>query len=322
VQTYVLKMSPLLKSKVWGGRFLEKLNRTLPDEEPYGESWEVAALPEGASTISNGPLRGKTLQAAVDVWGEELIGSHDRFPLLVKYLDAAQDLSVQVHPGERHLSSLREEFGIEAYSKDEAWLILHAEPGASILWGVNDRLEVSDLEHAIVSGHVVECLRRIEVERGDVFRVSPGTIHAICAGVVLLEIQEPSDTTFRLFDYERPGLDGAPRDLHVAQATHVARLFPEDPTEVRCGDGSPLTRSGGVLLADSPTYRIEQFSVQETPMLLEFGQRGPHVVIVLDGQLDVGEVGLDAFDVGIIPASFESIEVRGTATFVLCAARR
>lgn len=321
MQTYVLKMNPLLKSKVWGGRSLEKLNRQLPDEQPYGESWEVAALPEGASTIENGPLKGKTLQDAVELWKEDLIGSFERFPLLVKFLDAARDLSVQVHPGERHLTSLRDEFELDAFSKDEAWLILHAEPGASILWGVKERIDATDLQRSIADGNLVDRLRRIEVQKGDVFRVSPGTIHAICAGVVLLEIQEPSDTTFRLFDYDRPGLDGRPRELHVEKATHVARLFPEDPTEVRCGDGSPLSQSGGVLLADSPTYRIEQFSVQDAETTLEFNQGGPHVVVVLDGELEFGQVPFSAFDSGVIPSSFDSITLRGTGTYVLCAAR-
>lgn len=317
---YVLKMEPVLQSRVWGGRALETLGRTLPDDLPYGESWEVADLPEGTSKVANGPLAGRSLAEVRQLWGKDLVGEHRVFPLLVKYLHAADDLSVQVHPGFRNLESLAEMFGEGVHSKDEAWLILDAEPGASILWGVKSRITRENLEAGLRDGTVVDLLRRIEVKAGDVFRVPPGTIHAICAGVLLLEIQEPSDTTYRLFDYNRPGLDGKPRPLHIEQAVHVSQLFPEDPIEVRCGVSDSLTDSSSTTLVDSLRYRIERHHV-DAPREVHFKDPGPHVVVVLDGHLIVDDVELDTHDVAIIPASATGIVISGESTFVLCAAR-
>lgn len=321
MEAYILKMEPALKTKVWGGRRLETLGRSLPDSEFYGESWEVSGLEDGPSKIANGPLKSKTLIEASEILGKSLLGEHPVFPLLVKFLDAREDLSVQVHPGARHIDEIRSKFGESADSKDEAWLILDADDEGSILWGVKERIDSETMGAALREGTLVSYLRRIRVKKGDVFRVPPGTIHAICAGVLLLEIQEPSDTTYRLYDYERPGLDGEPRELHIEQALHVARRFPEDPTEVRCLDGEPLTDTRSVLLVDAPTYRIERFQLVDHSEALTLNAPGPYVLTVLDGHIWLNDVELRDWDSAVIPAQFSNVHVQGSGTFVLSAAR-
>jgi mannose-6-phosphate isomerase len=137
---------------------------------------------------------------------------------------------------------------------------------------------------------------------------------------LLLEIQEPSDTTYRLFDYNRPGLDGAPRPLHIAEAVQVSQLFPEDPTEVRCGVSESLSDASATTLVDSLRYRIEKHHNDGTRKM-HFKDVQPHVVIVLDGYLKVDDVELAPHDVAVIPACWDKVDLMGDATFVLCAAR-
>lgn len=223
---YPLTFEPNLVVTVWGGtRLVELYGKPRPDG-PLGESWEVSAVPGRVSVVDAGPLAGRALDELVRVHGRALVGRAvaarhgDELPLLLKLLDASQDLSVQVHPDAAQAARL----GGGARSKSEAWLILHVEPGAKLVVGVADGLDRARFEALVDSGRIEECLRWVEVRPGDVVPVDPGTLHAIGAGIVLLELQETSDTTYRFYDYGRLGLDGKPRQLHVEQAKEVIRL--------------------------------------------------------------------------------------------------
>lgn len=221
----LLPMRPLFFPKIWGGRRIAALGKKGVPDGDVGESWEVADLPEGKSVVAAGPCEGKTL---ADLAGPTLNGRHARFPLLVKIVDAATDLSVQVHPGPP-----------DPRSKDESWIVLAAEPGASVFHGLNDGVDRAAFEAALRGKRVVDVLRRVPVAPGDVLRVAPGTIHAILGGVTVLEVQEPSDTTFRVWDYERLE-NGKPRALHVDDALAVgefgAQPRPKEPAR-RAGAG-------------------------------------------------------------------------------------
>ncbi len=297
----VFKSEPLLVPKVWGGRKLGGVfGKHLPDDAPYGESWEVADLPAGQSMIGSGRLEGESLGTAVEHFGVQLVGTaspDQRFPLLVKLLDAAKDLSVQVHPGARDLATRP-----EARGKDEAWLILHADVDGSIVHGLRTSVTVEEFRTAAQTGDVMRLLQRLPVAAGDVFRVPPGTIHAIGAGVALLEIQQPSDTTYRVYDYDRPGLDGQPRALHLEEALRVAHLGPTLP-EDRGLDVStgPLAR-GVEVLANVDAYRIEKFGPTED-LSWPVSAHSPQVVHVLRGHLCLDDVYLGPSDTAIIPAA-------------------
>ncbi len=240
-----LPLVPELKEKVWGG------DRLAPGR-PVGEAWLVADLDEGQTKDAAGtPLRThlETLGAALSP-----LTLDGRYPLLVKIIDTAQDLSVQVHPDDAHARSTP-----GARSKDESWLILDAAEGASVLYGFLPDVTPAAFRAALDAHQPERCLARRLVHPGDVIRIAPGTIHAIGAGITLLEVQEPSDTTFRVWDYDRPGLDGRPRPLHVEPALACLDFAPA-PAFVA---PTPLAHAGDTahtLLIDAPRYRIERLA--------------------------------------------------------------
>jgi mannose-6-phosphate isomerase len=213
---YPLTFEPRFKERVWGGRRLATLyGKQLPDEVLVGESWEISDRPGDESVVSNGPLAGRTLRSimqeqADNVLGEAAATDEGRFPLLCKILDARERLSLQVHPPARleHLGD----------PKTEMWYIADADPGAELFVGLKPGATRQTLESAIGDGRVTDCLHRIAVQAGDAMFLPSGRVHAIGAGLVIFEIQQNSDTTFRVYDWDRLGLDGKPRALHTRES--------------------------------------------------------------------------------------------------------
>ena len=183
------------------------------------ESWEVSAVPSSPCIVANGPLKGRDIISVIDEFGPEILGDtvyeefDGKLPLLVKFIDAKKDLSIQVHPNDALAMERHQCFG-----KTEMWYIIAAEPGASILAGLKEELTPEDYKRRVADGTIVDALARHEVHPGDVFYIPAGRIHAICGGVYLAEVQQSSDITYRLYDYNRPGLDGKPRQLHTELA--------------------------------------------------------------------------------------------------------
>ncbi len=254
---YPLIFEPILMPKVWGGRRLERLGKPLGDDTPIGESWEIADLSASSvsgagggaqrSVIANGPLAGRHLGEAVREWGEELLGGRPLspqggFPLLVKLLDAHQNLSVQVHPPESHAD------GRETHAKHECWYVLGAEPGSVIYKGVKPGVTREDLREAIERGRVPEVLDSVLAVVGEMHEVPSGTLHAIGEGVMVAEIQTPSDTTYRVYDWAEE-YGRADREMHVEQALACVDLTP--PPAIRTG------RSGGVL-CENAYFRVSE----------------------------------------------------------------
>ena len=314
VAPHIVKTRPFLVQKVWGGRRLEtRFGKSLPDDQPYGEAWEVADLDEGQSLVASGPLTGHSLQELVEKWGRELVGKkaprEDQFPLLLKLLDANRDLSVQVHPGQIDAAKME-----GAASKEETWLILDADDEPAIIHGLTEHgVRAQDFRQAVEQGVIQELLQRVTVAGGDVVHVSPGTIHAICAGVALLEIQEPSDTTYRVYDYDRPGLDGKPRELHLENALEVAHLGRSD--EIIRPVASDTEDKVVSELASCNSYRIERLVFEAgTALRWTVDPDSPQILHLLDGELNVADgLGetfvLAPYESVIVPASMKAIEV-------------
>jgi len=268
---------PKMVEKVWGGKQLHHLFNKGDAASSWGESWEIADLAEGQSLITHHG-QSAPLNAYIQKFKSQLTGNHfERFPLLLKLIHAAQDLSIQVHPGQEDLARIP-----EAQSKDECWLILNAEPNAYILHGLKDPdLTHIQLEHALQKGDITPYLRQVPVSAGDVISIPPGTAHAVCKGIVLLELQEPSDTTYRLWDYNRPGLDGKPRALHQVQGLQVIKYGAQPPTKI-----TPvlIQEPAHHLLLERPQFRMEhiQLNAGQTSSYT-FKQRQAHVFICLSG---------------------------------------
>jgi mannose-6-phosphate isomerase len=215
---YPLTFQPIFKERVWGGRELERLyKKDLPPKVPIGESWEISDRAGDENLITNGPLAGKTLRWLMENHASEVLGNvkpaaGNRFPLLCKILDAREKLSLQVHPPANKAAELGGE------PKTEMWYIADATPDADLFAGLKRGVTRAEFENKIQSGEVAECFHQIPVRAGDAMFLPSGRVHAIGAGLVIFEIQQNSDTTYRVFDWNRVGLDGKPRELHVEQS--------------------------------------------------------------------------------------------------------
>ena len=217
-------MAPAMKEMVWGGTWLkERFGKTIPSDHT-GEAWEIAAHPHGQSVVSEGPYAGRLLGDLDKEFKEELVGTAvygkygDYFPLLIKFIDANQNLSVQVHPNDEQPVRLE---GEGFAGKTEMWYILDAKPGARLVYGFNRDLTEEELRESLREGTLEDFLNWVPVEPGDTFFIPSGTLHAIGSGILIAEIQQNSDLTYRVYDYNRLGLDGKPRQLHVEKAVEV-----------------------------------------------------------------------------------------------------
>ena len=308
---YPLKCRPIFKEKPWGGRRMEDFfSKSLPPVQLIGESWEVADLKEGASLIANGALKDRTLAEAVRLWGENLIGTAwnmtDRFPLLVKILDAHDDLSVQVHPDHE---SCRKYFPAHS-GKDETWVILESDSDGAILWGFQKGTTLEEFLRRLEGGSALSILRRIPVKRGDCVRIAPGTVHALLKGVMLLEVQEPSDSTFRIYDYGRV-VNGRRRPLHIEEARQVMNFdWRENPYLIPEVVEMPLGRRE--FIVECPAYRIERWEFSGMLELHEL-QETARVIFCAHGHVDV-EDNENSFtlmpgETGIIPAGVRFVRL-------------
>ena len=216
---YPLKLRATLHAKVWGGRRLgQMLGFALPDDQPYGEAW----LLHDSCVVANGALAGITLGELAATLGEDLLGKgndpREGMPLLAKFIDASQWLSVQAHPDDAMARALED----EPRGKTEAWIALHAEPGAKLVAGFQSGATREQVADAIERGALENLLRYVNVAVGDALYIPAGTVHALGPGLLIYEIQQSSDRTYRLYDWGRLGLDGQPRDLHIDKGLAAA----------------------------------------------------------------------------------------------------
>lgn len=299
---YPLKFRPRLVEKIWGGRKLQAvLGKELPAGINVGESWELYDFPPGvvdksddwvSAVIANGPLAGKTLHWAVEEYGPQLLGDvplagAGQFPVLIKFLDAREDLSVQVHPDEAYARRHP-----EAHLKTEAWYVVQHDPDSRLLKGLMPAVTREQFQSAIAAGTVEQLIRAITVKEGQCHYLPSGTVHALGAGILAAEVQTPSDTTFRVFDFNRiDAQTGRPRGLHVEQALECIDFsHPPEPTQPRshvAGFFTTVTR-----LIRSPYFTIEKVRFTEgVEQSVPYDQ--PVVWMLLQGSLELRAGGLE-----------------------------
>jgi len=283
-----LTFRPIFKERVWGGRKLEELyQKPLPPGATIGESWEISDRPGDVSVIANGPLGGKDLHWLVQHHQAELLGSvkpqSQRFPLLVKILDAQDKLSLQVHPPPDRAAELGGE------PKTEMWYIAHAEPNAELFVGLRRGVTKEAFQAHVSDGTVASCFHRISVRAGDAMFLPSGRVHAIGAGIIIFEIQQNSDTTYRVFDWNRVGLDGKPRSLHVAESLESIDFGDFEPGLVRPEiiQNGPVKRS---LLVRDSAFIVELVESQ-TNDKVSLPDARMQILAVLSGHLEVSGGG-------------------------------
>jgi len=317
---YPLKFKPRFVEKIWGGRKLETvLGKRLPEGVQIGESWELYDFPPGvvdgskdwiSSEIANGPLAGRSLHWAVGEFGEALMGGVQtiagQFPILIKFLDAREDLSVQVHPDEDYCSS-----NPGAHLKSEAWYVMQSEPGSRIYKGIRPGTTRAAFEDAVVRGTVEELLIPVPTKAGQSYYLPSGTVHALGAGILVAEVQTPSDTTFRLYDFNRTDeKTGKPRALHVKEALQCIP-FPAVESKV-----PPRSHVAGLWttvsrLVTSPFFKLEKVRfVEGVEEPVPYDQ--PVVWMVLEGEAQVkvddvkDPVRFTRGDVVLLPAEMKN----------------
>ncbi len=300
---YPLLFEPDFKERVWGGKKLKDVfGKNIPNEHT-GESWEIACHHNGQSKILNGDLKGLTLEQALLEKGQDIIGipfkQGDKFPLLIKFIDAKSKLSVQVHPEDDYAAfNENGELG-----KSEAWYILQADPGAKLVAGLKDGVTKEVFKEKLEANALEEVLNEVEVKAGDVLNIPAGLIHAIGDGILLAEIQQNSDTTYRVYDWGRLGLDGKPRELHVEKSLDVIdfdQKHSKDLVKGKCEtfDGYTLTE-----YVRNKYFVLQQLSVEATYK----GSSGDgfEIYMTVEGQgllsCDGHEIALEEGQTFIIP---------------------
>ena len=261
----LLPLNPHLCETVWGGRGLgTHYDKALPPNVPIGESWEVSAFEDRPSVIAAGPLAGQSLADLVATYGADLLGQSvvqrcgTAFPMLVKLIDARDDLSIQVHPDDAYARA--ENLG--AYGKMEAWYILKSQRGR-VACGLKDGVDKRGFELSIRENCVQDSVRFFDVREGDVVFVPPGTVHALCQNVMIYEVQQASDLTFRIWDYNRPGSDGKPRELHLDRALDVI-AFDATVPEPQHWSHLPGATDEHATLVESDHFCLQRFAPTRT----------------------------------------------------------
>lgn len=314
MKPYPLQCRPEFKERVWGGRALEQFGLELP-EGHIGEGWMIGDHPNGTTTVVNGELAGMGLDRIREQYGKVLFGNkgfsekNGRFPLLIKLLDCQDDLSVQVHPNDHYDRLPQGELG-----KTEMWYILDAKPGAKIIYGLRNGVSREQLAAAIEENRIMDCLNEITVEPGDSFYIPSGTVHALGAGVLVAEIQQNSDSTYRLYDYDRLGLDGKPRELHIEDSLNVIAYEGSGATYMKT---ELRSANEWLTLARSPFFVTEkgrvdaEWSLQTTPdsFIIHIICDGTGAIRWEDGELPVkpGECYL-------LPANLGDYSLTGSMT--------
>ncbi len=308
------RLRPAFKDYIWGGNKLREVYAKESELNPLAESWELSTHPAGESVIFGGDYGGLTLGEYISknpgVLGKRA-EKFDRFPVLIKFIDAKESLSVQVHPSDEYALKTEGELG-----KTEMWLVLASDPGAYIYFGVERETDREEFERAIKNNTVERLLHREPVKPGDVFFIEAGTLHAIGAGIMICEIQQNSNCTYRVYDYGRIGADGKPRQLHIDKALDVAKFTPSKISRENFDSPDrPLRKLGSCEYFTSCEMRVDgsgEISVTEDSFLSVISIEGGGW---LKGQEN--EVKFTPGESLFVPAGSGKIEVSGDCSLVL-----
>jgi mannose-6-phosphate isomerase len=308
---YPLKFIPILKERIWGGKiFSEQYRKTDDSQTKFGESWEISDLEDNISVVANGYLAENDLQELIEIYMGELVGEsvYEKyglgFPLLIKIIDAQDDLSVQVHPDDTLAQQRYEQNG-----KTEMWYVVHAEENAGIFVGFNKPVEKKDYINAVQNKEVASLLQFYPVKKGELFYIPAGTVHALGKGVRVIEIQQPSDITYRIYDWDRVDASGMPRELHIAEAVDAIHFTDEEVYKIEYEEKSNTT---------TQLFRSELFNVNaiifDQPLQKKYSTIDSFVVyICVEGEVhlfgdDFHEV-LYAGETALVPAAVQEVNL-------------
>lgn len=309
-----IKLSPAFKDYLWGGTKLKTDFGKKCDLEKVAESWELSTHKDGQSVVSTGEFAGLTLGEYIAKNGESVLGENaakfDFFPILIKLIDAKDNLSVQVHPDDGYALKVEGEYG-----KTEMWYVVDCEEGAYLYYGFNRDITAAEFEKRIADNTVLEVLNKVEVHPGDVFFIESGTVHAIGAGILICEIQQNSNTTYRVYDYDRRDKDGNPRELHIEKAIQVSNF--EKAPEISRGH---MIDESTRLLAECKYFKVMRSEISGEKKFFA-GSDSFNSVIVLSGEGEVlcsGEtLNITKGDSVFVPASAGEYTIKGSCEVII-----
>lgn len=309
-ELYPLKFEPILKSPLWGGtRLSRRLNKQLGERDICGESWEISGVKNNVSLVADGPLKGKTLVELIDEYKEDLTGKScyakfgNKFPLLIKFIDADKDLSIQVHPDDTLAQSRHNSFG-----KSEMWYVIEADQDATLITGFNRPTSKEEYLEYFNSGRLLELLNKETVQADDVFYLPAGRVHTIGKGLLIAEIQQTSDITYRIYDFERVDQNGRRRELHTEEALDAIdyRFYEEYKTQYD-------QNAEHVELVSSDYFVTNKLVTSEPKVLSYSGLDSFKILMVLNGS-GVLETTYESFafspgDSYLVPACLDEITI-------------
>ena len=308
----MFKLIPSVADYIWGGRRLIEEYGIKTDKDPAAEAWVLSCHSAGPSTVEDGEFKGQTLE---QVWEnhKEICGTNGNkfefFPILIKFIDAKNNLSIQVHPDNDYAMRVEGEYG-----KTEAWYILDCDEGAELILGFNREVSVEEFKKAAQSEEMLNIVNKVKVKKGDLFFIESGTLHAICKGILLAEVQQNSNTTYRVYDYGRVGADGKPRALHIDKAADVTKLCP--PTITNASEREVEKQDGGTRTHLTECDLFKMYSVEtDGEYVSEAGDESFVSLLCLDGNAEVvcgkKTLGIKKGESLFIPASSGEFKIIG-----------
>lgn len=315
---YPIKLKPAFKDYLWGGTRLRDDFGKNCDFDKIAESWELSCHKDGNSVVADGEFAGLTLAQYIEKEGKSVLGTNcekfENFPILIKLIDAKDNLSVQVHPNNEYAQRVEGEYG-----KTEMWYVVDCDEGASLLYGFKHNITKEEFRERIENNTLLEVTNSVPVKKGDVFFIEAGTLHAIGKGILIAEIQQNSNTTYRIYDYGRVGADGKPRQLHIDKAVDVTNLCPAKPYP----QSEPVDMGGWTKkrLAKCEYFTVDVINV-DTSASLEADKSSFVNILVLDGGCVLSSEGNDAVELKkgdsvFIPAGLGKFELTGKCSAVM-----
>lgn len=312
----ILKLAPVFKDYIWGGERLKTDFGFESDYDKVAEGWMLSCHKDGKNTIADGEYEGKTLEEVIELNGKtKMLGTKSDafqyFPVLIKLIDAKDNLSIQVHPDNDYAKRVEGEFG-----KTEMWYVLDATDDATLVYGFKEKISSEEFKKAIEDNTLMEVLNTVKVKKGDLFFIEAGTVHAIGKGTLIAEIQQNSNSTYRVYDYGRVGADGKPRELHIKKAVDVSVTEPPKYEVKPFGDTVDNGSNKSTLLASCDLFTVNHYDVTES-VSLEANEESFNHILVVDGQGEIEGEPLKKGDSFFIPASFGKYEIKGNCEIIV-----
>lgn len=311
----ILKLSPVFKDYIWGGHRLKDDYGFDTGFDKTAEGWMLACHKDGMNTINGGEYDGKTLQEVIDIIGsEKMLGKksvdYPYFPILIKLIDAYDNLSIQVHPDDKYAREVENEFG-----KTEMWYVLDATDDATLIYGFKNEISREEFKEAIENNTLLDKLNVVKVKKGDTFFIEAGTVHAIGKGAMIAEIQQNSNCTYRVYDYARVGADGKLRELHIKKAIDVSKTVPPKYDIKPMGETKYIDTNEVQLITKCDLFTVTRYKTKNSITLSTDENSFKHI-LVLEGNGKIENNDAKKGDSFLVPASYGEFAISGNLEFL------